>query len=106
MSYCELEASFFSALDFLILRTILPIAPTRKPTGHTMIARIKKTGSSKFVKPLIALCKMAKTGNPTKEASVNSKNFFNPALIFVFAVRTSNVTPKPVRTTPTEIKKT
>jgi hypothetical protein len=85
---------------------MLPIAPTSKPNGHTIVARIKKTPSSMLNKALTALCRRVKMGNPMKEASVNSKNFFKPGLICVFVVRTNSATPKPVRIIPTEIKKT
>jgi hypothetical protein len=82
--------------------TIIPTIPIRKPIGHTMIARLKNTGSSKFIKPLTALCRIPKTCNPTKEASINSKKLFKLCSNFVLAVRTNNVTPSPVRITPPE----
>ena len=85
---------------------MIPIAPASKPSGHTMVARVKKTASSVLSSALTALCKMAKIGNPTKEASASSKNTFNLLSTSAFAVKTSSVTPRPVMITPTEIKKT
>jgi len=41
---------------------------------------------------------MAKTGSPTAEAPVNSKNFSSIPPAFAFTVSTSNATPRPART--------
>ena len=41
-----LEADFSAILKFLMARTILPTAPTKNPSGQTIIPIMKKKGSS------------------------------------------------------------
>ena len=75
------------------MRTILPIAPTRNPTGQTIVARVKKMASSVLNRPLIILCRKTKTTNPMGDAPVISKNLLSFPSIWVLMVRTSNITP-------------
>ncbi len=82
--------------------TTVPTAPIRKTIRHTIIAMMKKTGLSVFNSALSILCNMIKRASPAAEPPVNSKNILSIPLTFVFTVRTSNVTPRPMRTTPPE----
>ena len=79
---------------------MLPTEPTKNPIGHTIVANIKKIGSSiplfKIIlnKPEARLCNTTNTKNPTAEIPVSNRNFLKIPSILFLRVRAVNTAPK------------